>query len=287
MPVWIVTDSVSYLPASMIAGLPVEVVPLYVVEDGVATPETEIDDRAFYDRLAASQRLPTSSQPAVTELAGSFARAVETGHEVVGVFMSSDMSGTVHAATLARDLVLQKHPHARIEIVDSRSNCMEEGFAALAAARVAASGADARAASQAAEDTTGRSRFVFIPRDLENLRKGGRIGRASALAGSLLQIVPILTVTDGVTTTIAKTRTRSRAIAQMVGLLAADAKAKGLVELVVHHIDDPETGDAVASMVAEVAGRAVEVVPIGPVVGLHVGRGSVGIVYVTREPMRK
>ena len=134
---------------------------------------------------------------------------------------------------------------------------------------------------------TEHSRFIFVPKDLENLRKGGRIGRASALVGSILQIVPILTVADGVTTTIAKTRTRSKAMAEMVELFTEDARTKGLVETVVHHIDDPETGAQLARMVAEVAGHPVPVVPIGPVVGLHVGRGSVGIVYVTREPMLK
>ena len=287
MPVRIIADSVSYLPASMIEGLPIEVVSLYVVTDGDSVRETEIDDRAFYDRLASSPTLPTSSQPAVAELVTAFSTAVTAGNDVVGVFMSSDMSGTVQAAHLARDLVIQELPQARIEIVDSRSNCMEEGFCALAAARAAQAGADLAEVVEAARAMTEHSRFVFVPKDLENLRKGGRIGRASALVGSLLQIVPILTVSQGVTTTVAKARTRSKALSQLVSMLAADAHSKGLVELVVQHIDDPQTGSSLAEMAAEVAGHPVAVLPIGPVVGLHVGRGSVGIVYVTRELMLK
>ena len=285
MGVRIVADSVTYLPPSMAEGLPIAVVPLYVVTEGVAVPETEVDDRAFYDRLAGAAVLPTSSQPAVTELEAAFLEAIDAGDDVVGVFISSDMSGTVAAAGLARDRVLQSHPDARIEIVDSRSNCMQEGFVALAAARAAAAGADVDAAAAAARDVIGRSRFVFVPRDLENLRKGGRIGRASALLGSMLQIVPILTVSHGVTTTLGRTRTRAKGLAELVARLAADASAHGLEELVVHHIDDTEDGERLAAMAAEIAGGPVRVVPIGPVVGVHVGRGSVGIVYVCREPL--
>jgi DegV family protein with EDD domain len=287
MPVRIVADSVSYLPASMTEGLPLETVSLYVVTPAGSVREMDVDDRAFYDELVSSSVLPTSAQPGVPEIAAAFTRVLDAGDDVVGVFMSSDMSGTVQAAGLARELVLEERPDARIEIVDSRSNCMEEGFAVLAAARAAAEGADADAAAAAARDMSEHSRFVFVPKDLENLRKGGRIGRAGALLGSLLQIVPILTVKDGVTTTIAKTRTRARAMTEMVGMLAEDARTKGLVELVVHHIDDPEAGAQLAALAAEAVGRTVDVLPIGPVIGVHVGRGSVGIVYVTREPMLK
>jgi DegV family protein with EDD domain len=287
MGVRIVADSVSYLAPSMVEGLPVEVVSLYVVDGDVSVRETEIGDREFYDRLAASPTLPTSSQPSVVELAAAFRAGAEAGDDVVGVFISSDMSGTVQAAGLARDLVLEQWPETRIEIVDSRSNCMEEGFAVLAAARTAAAGGTVEEAAQAARDMTRHTRFVFVPKDLENLRKGGRIGRASALVGSILQIVPILTVADGVTSTLGKTRTRSKAMAEVISRLAEDAAAKGLVEVVVHHIDDPDAGARLAGMAAEVAGHPVPVVPIGPVIGIHVGRGAVGVVYVTREPMDK
>ena len=155
------------------------------------------------------------------------------------------------------------------------------------AARAAADGADVDAAASAARDMTEHSRFIFVPKDLENLRKGGRIGRASALVGSILQIVPVLTVSDGVTSTLGKTRTRSKAMAEVISRLAQDASAKGLVEVVVHHIDDPDAGAQLAGMAAEIAGHPVPVVPIGPVIGIHVGRGAVGAAYVTREPMDK
>lgn len=282
-----VTDSTSYIPPDMSEGLDIRLVSLSVTLDGSSWRELDMDPGEFWRLLAASGAAATSSQPSIAELVDAFEEPVAAGDEVVAVFLSSDMSGTYETAIMARNQVIERHPGAVIEIVDSRSNSMELGFAALAAAKAAASGSTAAQAAEAARRIVDRSRFIFVPATLEYLRRGGRIGGASALLGTMLQIHPILTVIDGKTEVLKRVRTKGRAYQEMVDIFAADIAAKGLGDVMVHHIDDPESGQELAALVAAVAGREVPVEALGPVIGLHVGPGTAAIVYHTVEPLGK
>jgi DegV family protein with EDD domain len=213
---------------------------------------------------------------------------VAAGDPVVGVFISEQMSGTYSTAQLARDMVLERHPGASIAIVDGRSNSMELGLAVLAAARSAAAGGSLEDAVSAAREMTLHTRFLFTPLTLEYLRRGGRIGHASALLGTLLQIKPVLTVADGVTDTFAKVRSLAKAQDLIGQTFAADIRDKGgLDEAFVHHIHDEPAGRAFAARMSEIAGRPIEIVDIGPVIGAHVGPGTVGLVYSTQGLMQK
>ncbi len=282
-----VTDSTSYLPAEMSAGLDIRLVSLSVTLDGTSWRELDMSATDFWRLLTASSQAATSSQPSIAELVDAFEGPVSDGDEVVAVFLSCDMSGTYETALMARAQVIERHPGAVIEIVDSRSNSMELGFAALAAAQAAASGSSAAEAAEAARGIIDRSRFVFVPATLEYLRRGGRIGGAAALLGNMLQIHPILTVIDGKTEVLKRVRTKGRAYQEMVDIFATDIAAKGLGDVIVHHIDDPQSGESLAALVANVAGRPVPVIPLGPVIGLHVGPGTAAIVYHTLEPLGK
>lgn len=286
MGVRIITDSTSYLPADEVQRYGITVVSLNVTfADGTTMRELDMDDAWFYQRLNETREVPTSSQPSVAELAQAFRTAIDAGDQVVGVFISSDMSGTYETAIMARTMVAEEHPDAVIEIVDSRSNSMQLGMAALQAARAAEAGEDAKGAAAAARDATTHTRFLFVPHDLEYLKRGGRIGGASALLGALLQVRPILTVENGIVDVFGRVRTKRRAMTTIADAFAAEVKRAGLEEVAVHHIDDEPEGREFAALLEDVAGTNVRLVPIGPVVGLHVGPGTVGLVYRTREPV--
>jgi DegV family protein with EDD domain len=244
MAVRIVTDSTSYLPPEECSRHEIAMVSLAVsFADGSSRREVDIDDAWFYERLHDTGEIPTSSQPSVHELAATFSEIVEAGDDVLGVFISSAMSGTYQTAQLARTMVHEHVPGARIELVDSRSNCMQLGICALQAARAAEAGASLEAAAQAARDTIARTRFLFTPHDLEYLKRGGRIGGASALLGTLLRVRPILTVENGETDVWAKVRTKRRAMARIADEFAEDARRAAVEEIVVHHIDDRAEGE--------------------------------------------
>lgn len=286
MSVRIVTDSTSYLPASDRERHNITVVTLSVNFGTESYAEDGLDSAWFYQRMAAESEVPTSSQPSVADLAAAFESHVANGDEVCGVFISSEMSGTFSTAELARDLVLESFPDARIELVDSRSNCMQLGFAVLAAARAAEADGTLEEVGTAARETIPRTRLLFVPDTLDYLRKGGRIGGASALLGTLLQVRPILTVADGKTQAFMKVRTKKRALAEMTRTVVADAqRAGGLQEIVVHHIDDEAEGREFVTMLEEATGHTAPLVPIGAVVGLHVGPGTAAVVYRTADTL--
>jgi DegV family protein with EDD domain len=284
----VITDSTSYVPRDLRRELKMGVVGLSSLLGGVVYSDDAEDYESFYTALGATSEMPTTSQPAVQDMVDAIESRVEAGDEVVGVFISEKMSGTYSTAMLARDMVLERHPAAVIELVDSKSNSMELGYAALAAGRAAAAGEPVAAVVAAAEAMIERTRFLFVPATLEYLRRGGRIGNASALIGSLLQVRPILTVTDGQTDVFAKVRTTRKALDTIVEAFAADIRDKGgLGDAIVHHIHDEAAGRSLAERVSEVAGRAIDICPIGPAIGAHVGPGAVAVVYHTLDPMRK
>ncbi len=184
-------------------------------------------------------------------------------------------------------MVAERYPDAHIEVVDSRSNCMELGLAVLAAARAAAAGASLAETVAAAHATIERTRFLFVPDTLEYLRRGGRMGGAQALLGTLLQIRPILTVVDGKTEVFAKVRTKRKALTEIVSAFERDIAAKGFVDAIVHHIDDETEGAELARLVEAVTGVAPRIVSIGPAIGTHVGPSTAGLVYCTSSEMHK
>jgi len=281
MPVRVVADSVAALPDSDVQELAIEVVDLYVNDGDTNLPDREIDLDRFYKRLADSSTLPTSSQPSVDALVTAFRGAVEQGFDVVGVFISSKMSGTVETAQMAAAMVRKEYPAARIEIVDSESNSMQEGFCAMAAARAAQAGETLERCVQSALETVKRTRYLFSPASLEYLRRGGRIGGASALLGQLLQIRPILTVENGETTTFSKVRTQGKALSEMARIFTSDVQNLGLRRVAVHYIGDRAPAERFATeQIEPIAGRQVPIVPVSAVVGLHVG-AAVGLVYET------
>lgn len=286
MSVHVVTDSVASIPASEVRRLDIDVLTLYV-NDGVTNQaDIDIEQDSFFRRLADVAHLPTSSQPCLDAFVTTFRAAIEHGSDVVGVFISEKMSGTLQGARLAADMVREQFPDARIELVDAMSNSMQEGYAVLAAAAAAAAGESVERCIDAARDTIRRTRYLFTPSSLEYLRKGGRIGQASALLGQLLQIKPILTVEDGEVQTFAKVRTQSRALAEMARKLADDTAEFGLSRAVVHYIGDREPAERFAEqMVVPITGFEVDVIPVSAVIGVHVGP-AVGLVYETERAMR-
>jgi DegV family protein with EDD domain len=284
MAVRVITDSTASIPVEMLRGLDVTVVSLTVVETDRVTPDVEVELEAFYKRLARPGRLPTTSQPSVGAFCAAFEQAIQDGGAAVGVFIAAEMSGTFAAAVSAREAVLAEHPRARIELVDSRSSVMQQGFVVLAAARAARqSGATVESVLDATRAAIARGRFFFVLDTLDFIYRGGRIGGASALVGSLLQIKPILTVADGRVVVLHKVRTLRRAIAGMVDDFERDVNLRGLREALVQYTGGPERARELARAVGQRLGQKLAIAPVGCVVGIHVGPGGIGLAYVTER----
>ena len=278
----IVTDSTSYLPTELIRKYDLSIVSLNVTLNNQTKRELDIANETFYDEMNDAAEIPTSSQPSPDELYTIFESIVSAGDAVLGIFISSQMSGLFSSSHLVRDMILEKYPNADIQLFDSGTNCMQLGFIALEAAKFALEGHSMADTIKRAEYVKAHSRFLFTPDTLTYLKKGGRIGSASALLGTLLQIKPILTVEQGVTSVFAKVRTKKKAVDTLISGLMEDLKSASLENIIVHHINCPEEGQQLADRLSNLLDQKVAIQSIGPVIGLHVGPGSIGIAYTTK-----
>ncbi len=283
MNIQLVTDSTAYIPESLRKEHQIHVVSLGVHYNDHHQDETDLDYADFYQHLEKTDTLPTSSQPPTEKFFTLFSNAAKNNEPVVGIFISTDMSGTFSTAILAREMVLEIFPEAEIHLIDSRTNCMEMGFAVLEAATLRETQRTALEIATSIKNFVNRSRFVFAPKTLEYLKKGGRIGGASALIGSVLKILPILTVENGQTAILTKVRTQRKAIQTMRNEMMSDFDKYGCGQVAVHHIHDEEAGNSLARELEKKLNRKVPVIPIGPVIGLHVGPGTIGIAYTTQK----
>lgn len=284
MAVRVLTDSTSYIDDEMRQELDIRRVSLNVSFGDLSFRETDISNEDFY-KLMEEKGIPTSSQPAIGEFYQEMEKVVSEGESLCGVFLSSDMSGTYSTAQLAKEMVLEKYPEAQIEIIDARSNSMQLGFAVLQAARAAKAMKSLAEVKEIVLDNIKRSRFLFIPDNLDYLKKGGRIGGASALIGNLFKIIPILTVEDGKVLVLTKVRHKEKAILAMIDKMLEDISKHGLGEIVVHHINCFDEAQALVKKIKEKVTTNIKITPIGPVIGLHVGPGAIGIVYYTETDM--
>ena len=282
MAIKIVTDSTSYIPEEFINKYDISVVSLNVIMNGESIREVDLDNETFYSKMEESTEIPSSSQPSPDEIYNTFENIVKEGNSIVGIFISSDMSGTVSSANLIKNMLLEKYPTAHIEIVDSRSNCMQMGYVAIEAAKAAAAGKSMEEVIDVCTSIINNSRFLFTPDTLDYLKKGGRIGGASALLGTLFQIKPILTVCDGKTTVFTKVRTKKKAVDTLVTTLVNDLQGKELGGVIVHHINCQDEGLSLAAKIKKQLGVDVQIDTIGPIIGLHVGPGSIGVAYFTK-----
>lgn len=284
MGIKIITDSTSYIPKELIEKYDITVVSLDVVINNVGNKEVGIENDEFYKTLEKLDSIPTSSQPSINDLFNSFDKVIRKGNDVLGIFISSEMSGTYSTCNqLIKTMIIDKYPNARMEVIDSESNCMQMGYAVLEAAKLVEEGKSMEEVIAGVESIKAKSRFLFVPDTLEYLKKGGRIGGAAALFGTLLQIRPILTVENGKTSIFDKVRTKQKAIFKIIEKLQEDIKNKGLGQLIVHHINCEEEGRALANKIKEILGINVEIQCIGPVIGCHVGPKTVGIAYYTEK----
>ena len=282
MAIKIVTDSTSYIADEYIKKYDIKLVSLNVIINGVSSREIDIENEVFYEEIKNSKEIPKSSQPIPEEMLNTFREIVEDGDSIVGIFLSSKMSGTYSNANMIKDMILEDYPDAEIHILDSKTNCMQMGFAVIEAARTASEGKSINEVINTANHVINNSRFLFTPETLEYLKKGGRIGGAAALFGNVLQIKPILTVVNGETSVFKKVRTRKKAIEEIVKTVLEEIESKGLGDIVVHHINCQEDGLKLAKALENKLGKKVEIQSIGPVIGVHVGPGSIGIAYYTK-----
>ena len=276
----IITDSTASIPREMAQENDIEVVSLYLNYKGVEHEDATMDVDSFYEDIQHMVNdIPKSSQPSQAKLEELFEDAAAAGDEVLAILMSSRMSGTVDGALRAARDVATRYTDFVFRIIDSTSNSFDEAWSVLAAAAARKAGCTIDACCSIADASIRATRYLFTPESLRFLQAGGRIGNAAALLGNLIKLCPVITVSDGESSTVAKVRTQKRALAVITEKFKSEMEEYGLKNAIVHYIGDSAPAKKWAREVIEpLIGREVAVVPVSPVIGLHVGP-AVGIVY--------
>src|SRR5829696_2295371 len=273
----VVTDSTSYLPPELIERHGIRVVPLYVMFGGDRTvPEVEITDYpAFFEELRTAEKLPTTSQPSVGDFTATFEPLLDQGREVVSVHISGGLSGTPESARQAKEaLEREGRGGDRVRVVDSTA-AGGLGFLVLAAAKAAKEGKDADAVVAHLTEARSNLKMWFAVDTLEFLRRGGRIGAASAWIGSTLKVKPILTVENEMTP-VERVRTSGRAFERMVDY-GRQRRDSGADAWCVQHINAPDQAAALVERMRELFQSEPTIVSeIGPVLAVHTGPGLLG-----------
>jgi DegV family protein with EDD domain len=275
----IVTDSTADIPEAVRQNLRIESVPLKVIFGEEAYLDgVEITPEQFYAKLRQVQELPKTSQPSPAEFQAVYERLLaEDKHaSIISIHLSSAFSGTMQSASLAKSLVGET---ADITVVDSRSASYVFGMAVVKAAEAALANEDKAAILDKINRSLAETRVYFLVDTLEYLQKGGRIGKAAALLGTLLQIKPVLSIDqEGEVFVVDKMRGKKKALQRIFELLDK-AFARVPVQVCVLHADSPDEAEAVkASLKERFMVEKEMILPIGPVIGAHAGPGTIGIV---------
>ncbi|MEO3783127.1 DegV family protein [Actinocorallia sp. B10E7] len=273
MGVAIVTDSSAYLPPELITRHDLEVVPLQIViggasyEDGLVTTDDLAEAMREWQPVSTSRPSPERFAQAYKAAAGTGASAI------VSVHLSGTMSGSLECAYLAAE-----EASVPVRVVDSRTIGMALGFAALSGALAAEQGAGLDEVEAVVRRRAENSSTLFYVDTLEYLRRGGRIGAAAGFLGTALRVKPLLHLSEGRIAPLEKVRTSSRALSRMEELVLARA-GDAEVDIGVQHVAAAPRAEALANRLRDRVPnlRDLRVTEVGPVIGAHVGPGTLGV----------
>ena len=281
-PIAVVTDSTADIPAGLRAQLGIHSVPLVLnLKDRSWRDGVDITAGAFYDLLRTSEALPTTSQPSIAAFQEVFEVLLASADGIVAVLVSRGISGTLDSALAAAANL----PAARIAVIDSGGTSMQLGWPVLAAARAAAAGADFETVAAVARRTVARAHLYFAVGTLDYLYRGGRIGRASHLVGTALNIKPILQFSGGVVQPVTRVRSMRRAMDAMLELVQAGITVGSQAHIAVFHIHAADEAGRMMQRIEQLI-RPAELfqTECSPVLGAHAGPGTIGVAYY-EEPL--
>jgi len=277
MPVKIVTDSGADLPEELAKELGISVVPVYVrFGEEVYRDRVTISEDEFYERLTHDPVHPNTTQPGPQDFLEVYQKLSSDADGIVSIHISGKLSGTYNSALMARDMMEGGCP---IEVVDSETLSMSVGLIAIAAAEMAKAGESMEKIVEGVKQAIPKTYLFFLLDTLEYLRRGGRIGKAKALLGSVLNVKPMLTVKDGVLVPAGQVRTRAKGIDKLFEFVK---EATDIQDLAVVYNTTPDEAQALAERLGSVFTREkIRIARVGPGLGVHGGPGAMLVSFRT------
>jgi len=279
LAVKIVTDSTADLPPQLAQQLGITVVPVYVrfgekvYQDGV-----DISHDELYQKLVTNPIHPTTSQPPPADFASVYRKLSKETDQIVSLQVTSKLSGTYNSALQGRELAAVG---CRIEVVDSLSVSMGLGLIAIAAARLAAAGESLQRIMAEIRQAIPQIRLLALFDTLKYLHRGGRIGKAKALLGSVLNVKPLLTMRDGELFPAGQARTRAKGVERLFDLARNAFQTQ---ELAIVHSTTPDEADSLRERIGSILDkRQIHLARLGPALGVHGGPGTMGVIVREKD----
>jgi DegV family protein with EDD domain len=276
----IVTDSTAYIPSDLIQKYNLSVTPQVLIwgeetfQDGV-----DIQPDEFYARLKTTKVMPTTSQVTPITMKTTFEGLIEKGYDVLGIFLSAKLSGTIQSAVQAMEMM--GTAGEKVTYVDSNTTAMAMGFQVLTVARAVEDGADMNEAVALAEKAREHTGVYFAVDTLEFLHRGGRIGGAQRFLGTALNMKPVLAVIDGRVEAVERIRTKGKALERVLELVMEQTKGKTPVHLATLHASAEEEAQTLLDKASKEMDAVESILTtVSPVVGTHAGPGTVGLAYM-------
>lgn len=276
----IVTDSTVDMTVEDIQKYEIEMIPLSISIDGeVFLDKIEIGENEFLEKMRNSKELPKSSQPSTGAFVDVYNRLGADGSEVISIHMTGGMSGTVRSAESAAGMT-----ETKVTVIDSLFISKALSFQVIEAAKMAQEGKSAIEIKERLTEIRNRTNLIIVIDTLENLAKGGRIGKVSAFFGSLLNIKPIAILEDGVLHPVSKARSQSQIVKNLVNRFVDDTKGKIIKGAAIAHANGMELSDKVRQAVQDVSGfENITIEATTPVISTHAGEGAMALMYYWDE----
>jgi DegV family protein with EDD domain len=276
----IVTDSTAYIPAEYVRQHNITVASQVLIWDNQTFRDgIDIGSDEFFSRLKTAKVMPSTSQVSPASMQSIFQPLVDQGFEVVGIFISSKLSGTLQSAVQGKEMMGSAGD--KVSLVDSQSTAMALGFQVLAAARSLEAGANLKETVALAEKAHSRTGLFFAVDTLEFLHRGGRIGGAQRFIGSVLNLKPILELRNGLVDGIERIRNKNKAHDRILELVAEKTKGKSNIRIASLHANAEEDAKLLlARAVKELNPVETIFTEVSPVVGTHTGPGTVGLAFM-------
>lgn len=279
MSIAIFTDSTASIPKEYVEKYAIQVVPQVIIWNGQTFfDEIDMTTDEFYERLPKEKNLPTTSQASAGTFKELFDPYVRQGTPILGLYVSAGLSGTYQSAMQAK----AEFPGAQLEVFDSKGAAMTLGFQVLAAARMVEQGKNIQEILATLDTLKENCGVIFVVDTLEYLHKGGRMSGTKRLLGTVLNLKPLLHLQDGHIKLLESVRTKKKAVARMLDIIEERISGKDFVRLSPLHAAAPNEA---VELLDKLTRRfdSVEMIPsvVGPVIGTHVGPGTIGVAYST------
>ncbi|MGM0845412.1 MAG: DegV family protein [Bacillota bacterium] len=274
----IVTDSTVDLSKKDIEKYGIHVVPLSISIEGMTyLDRVDITPKEFMEKMKQSTELPKSSQPPAGEFVKLYDELGSEGNIVLSIHMTGNMSGTVRSAETAAEM-----SSSNVKVVDSRFISKGLAFQVIEAAKMAAEGKSLKDILERLDQIRNQTNLFVVVDTLENLVKGGRIGKGRALIGSLLNIKPIASLDGGEYTPVTKVRSHSQIVKYLSSQFVEDVKGKTIRGVGLVHADGFELAQNLKNRIIELTGyEAIEIEDTTPIISTHTGAGAIGFMYYT------